>query len=54
LSFNEAIDFETTLAIGKGKLSPSSYDQARKNIADLSVAIEGAIANLRQRYGIED
>jgi len=54
LSFNEAIDFETTLAIGKGKLSPNSYEQARQNTAELSAAIEAAITSLRHRYGIED
>ena len=54
LSFNEAIDFETALAYGKGKLTPSSYEQARKNIAELSDAIEVAIKSLRQRYGIEE
>jgi len=54
LSFNEAIDFETALAYGKGKLSPNSYEQARKNIGELAEAIEAAITSLRQRYGIEE
>ena len=53
LSFYEAVDFETALAYGKGKLPPSTFEQAKENIAEMSSAIDAAIISIRERYGIE-
>jgi len=53
LSFNEATDFRTALALGEGKLPPGTFEQAEKNIAEMSKAIDEAIVSIRQRYGIE-